>query len=170
MIQTLPSGVYESIVLYNPTVSKKRFIFLVGISFIKPFWKFMYYLDIIITMKKVTLGKTGIKVSRLGMGTGTAHPSGYCAQALMNEKELAELLLYAFELGINFLDTAFQYGTYSHIREALKHINRSDVVITTKLITSNKKDTIRDFDTSLRKLSEDKFCRTLYGFKQSDFV
>lgn len=87
MIQTLPSGVYESIVLYNPAVSKKRFIFLVGISFIKPFWKFMYYLDIIITMKKVTLGKTGIKVSRLGMETGTAHPSGYCAQALMNEKD-----------------------------------------------------------------------------------
>lgn len=106
-------------------------------------------------MKKVTLGRTGIKVSRLGMGTGTAHPSGYCAQALMNEKELAELLLYAFELGINFWDTAFQYGTYSHIREALKHINRSDVVITTKFITSNKKDTIRDFDTSLKKLNID---------------
>jgi len=101
----------------------------------------MYYLDIIITMKKGYTWQDRYQGLKTWHGNWDCHPSGYCAQALMNEneKELAELLLYAFELGINFWDTAFQYGTYPHIREALKHINRSDVVITTKFITSNKK-------------------------------
>lgn len=110
---------------------------------------------IIINMEKVRLGRTGIEVSKLGIGTGTAHPSGYCAQTLMNREELAKLLIFAFEHGINFWDTAFQYGTYPHVKEALKHVKRSDVVIATKLITSNKKDTIRDFNTSLKELNVD---------------
>lgn len=106
-------------------------------------------------MERIKLGRTGIEVSKLGIGTGTAHPSGDCAQALMDKKELARLLIFAFERGINFWDTAFQYGTYSHIKEALKHVKRSDVVISTKLITSNKKDTVRDFASSLNELNVD---------------
>lgn len=106
-------------------------------------------------MKRVKLGRTGIEVSKLGMGTGTAHPSGHPAQALMDKEELAGLLVFAFERGINFWDTASQYGTYPHIKEALKQVKRSDVVIATKLITSNKKDTIRDFNASLKELNVD---------------
>ncbi len=106
-------------------------------------------------MKRVRLGKTGIEVSKLGIGSGSAHPSGYCTQALMDKKEFASLLMFAFECGINFWDTAFQYATYPHIREALKQVKRSEVVIATKLTTSNRKDTIRDFDTSLRELNVD---------------
>lgn len=106
-------------------------------------------------MKKVELGSTGIMVSKLGMGTGTAHPSGRCAQALMDKKELAGLLVYAFERGVNFWDTAFQYGTYPHIKQALRHVKRTDVVIATKLTTSGRKDTIRDFNASLKDLSVD---------------
>ena len=53
-------------------------------------------------MKRVELGKTGIMVSRLGIGTGTGLPSGHCVQALMDKDELARLLLYALDRGINF--------------------------------------------------------------------
>ncbi len=106
-------------------------------------------------MERVRLGRTGIEVSKLGIGTGTAHPSGHCAQALMGREELARLLVYAFDNGIDFWDTAVQYETHSHIREALKQVKRSDVVIATKLITSHKKDTIRDFNISLKELNVD---------------
>ena len=106
-------------------------------------------------MKKVELGKTGIKVSRLGIGTGTGLPSGYCAQALMDTNELAGLLLYSLDRGINHWDTAFQYNTYSHIKEALKQIRRTDVVLTTKFSAAHEKETIRDFNTTLKDLNVD---------------
>lgn len=73
----------------------------------------------------------------------------------MELDELAGLLIFAFEQGINFWDTAFQYGTDSHIRKALKQIRRSDVVLTTKFITSTERDTIRDFECSLKALDTD---------------
>jgi len=106
-------------------------------------------------MDKVKLGRTGIKVSKLGFGTGTAHPSGCCSQSLMDKKEMAELLLYAFERGVNFWDTALQYGTHGHIREALRHVRRQDVVIATKLVSSNAKETNKMFRISLKELKVD---------------
>ncbi len=106
-------------------------------------------------MKRVELGKTGIEVSRLGIGTGTGLPSGHCAQALMDKSELSRLLLYALDCGINLWDTAFQYNTYPHIKEALKQVNRKDVVLATKLTTANEKETIRDFNITLKDLNID---------------
>jgi len=106
-------------------------------------------------METVKLGRTGIQVSQLGIGTGTAHPSGHFAQSLMSEKDLAELLLFAFHKGITFWDTAFQYRTYPHIRQALRHITRSDIILTTKVVTCNEKDTLRDFQISLEDLNVD---------------
>jgi len=106
-------------------------------------------------MKKVELGKTGIEVSRLGIGTGTGLPSGHCAQALMNTNELSRLLLYSLDCGINHWDTAFQYNTYPHIKEALKQVRRAEVVLTTKFSAAHEKELIRDFNTTLKDLNVD---------------
>jgi aryl-alcohol dehydrogenase-like predicted oxidoreductase len=106
-------------------------------------------------MEKVILGRTGIKVSKLGIGTGTAHTSGRCSQAMMKRKELAGLLVYAFKRGITFWDTAVTYETHLHIREALRSVKRSEVVISTKINTSKEKDTSRDFHKSLSELDVD---------------
>jgi aryl-alcohol dehydrogenase-like predicted oxidoreductase len=73
----------------------------------------------------------------------------------MDKKEMAELLLYAFAHGVNFWDTAFQYGTHGHIREALRHVRRQDVVIATKLVCSHEKETNKMFSTSLKELGVD---------------
>jgi len=125
-------------------------------------------------MKRVALGKTGIRVSRLGIGTGTSHPSGYCYQTLMDRGELARLLLFALERGINFWDTAFQYGTYLHVKEALKRVKRSEIVLATKLTASRERDALRDFDASLKEVGTDYFdicllhaVRTEAEFRQS---
>ena len=122
-------------------------------------------------MEKVKLGKTGIEVSKIGIGTGTAHPSGVFAQSLLEKRELAEVLLYAFENGINFWDTAFQYHTYPHIREAFKKVKRSDIVLVTKLTTADAKGTIRDFESSLRDIGTDYFdvCLIHGVRKESEF-
>lgn len=122
-------------------------------------------------MERVKLGRTGIEVSKMGIGTGTTHPSGVFAQSLLEKRELAEVLIYAFENGINFWDTAFQYHTYPHIREALKEVKRSDIVLVTKLTTAETKATIRDFESSLKDLGTDYFdvCLIHGVRKESEF-
>jgi 1-deoxyxylulose-5-phosphate synthase len=106
-------------------------------------------------MHLVKLGQTGITVSRLGMGTGTAHPSGVCYQTLMREQELADLLLYGFERGITLWDSAAQYRTYRHIRCALKSVQRHEVAISTKLIVSTAQEAERGLVAALREIKTD---------------
>lgn len=50
-------------------------------------------------MKYIKLGKTGLNVSKICLGTMTF---GY----MLDEKESAVLLKSALELGVNFFDTA----------------------------------------------------------------
>lgn len=61
----------------------------------------------------VTLGKTGIKVSRLAMGTGTHGVNRSSNQSRgLGVKGVGELLNYAYSKGINFWDSADQYVPY----------------------------------------------------------
>lgn len=106
-------------------------------------------------MEKVPLGNTGIMVSRLGIGTGTAHPSGKSAQSLMHRDEFIDLLLYAYSRGIDFWDTAYAYDTHEMISYALKRVDRSKIILSTKLSTIKEKDTIKYFEKSLKELNTD---------------
>jgi len=95
----------------------------------------------------VTLGKTGIKVSRLAMGTGT---HGFGRRSNQTEelgiKGLADLLRAAYEHGINFWDSADQYGTHPHMKEALKRVPREKVVILTKTRATTANEMREDLD------------------------
>jgi len=106
-------------------------------------------------MRNVTLGTTGISVSRLGIGTGTGHPSGRCRQALMSKQELADLLLYVFDRGITFWDSAVHYGTHGHVRCALRQVQRDRVSIATKLIVSTAKEAEKGVSAALREINTD---------------
>jgi predicted aldo/keto reductase-like oxidoreductase len=67
------------------------------------------------------------------MGTGA---NGYNYHSDESEKlgigGLADLLRTAYDQGINFWDSADQYGTHPHLKEALKSIPRERVVTLTK--------------------------------------
>lgn len=80
----------------------------------------------------VPLGKTGIKVSLIGFGTGMR---GYNRESDLTRKGRAEavaLLQYAYDRGMRLFDCADLYGTHTHVGEALKG-KRSKVVINTKV-------------------------------------
>ncbi|MDO4867911.1 MAG: aldo/keto reductase [Clostridia bacterium] len=77
-------------------------------------------------MKTTVLGRSGLKVSRLCFGTLTMSP----LQRDLPPEEGARLLVHAYEKGVRFLDTADLYGTYPHIKLALK--DAPDYVISTK--------------------------------------
>jgi L-galactose dehydrogenase len=81
-------------------------------------------------MQYTTLGKTGLKVSVAGLGTGGFSRLGL--KSGKTEDEAAQLIHEARDLGINFIDTAQSYGTEGVVGKALKTNARDQVVIATK--------------------------------------
>src|SRR5262249_42388100 len=89
---------------------------------------------------KVMLGKTGIQVSLVGMGTGS-HGTGQASnQTRKGIKESPRVVRHALDRGICLFDVADQYGTHVYLREALKGVPRDKYVIQTKTHATNFAD------------------------------
>src|ERR1700752_5051437 len=81
-------------------------------------------------MHYTTLGRTGLKVSVAGLGTGGFSRMGL--KSGLSEDEAGRVILEAIELGVNFIDTAPPYGTEGVVGRALKSVPRDQVVVATK--------------------------------------
>jgi predicted aldo/keto reductase-like oxidoreductase len=79
---------------------------------------------------QVTLGKTGIKLSRLGMGTGSSN--GH-EQTQIGKEGFNSLVHYAYDHGITYLDTAQAYATFEWIGDAIKGLPREKLFIQSKV-------------------------------------
>jgi 1-deoxyxylulose-5-phosphate synthase len=79
---------------------------------------------------QVPLGKTGLKLSRLGIGTGT---KGGSVQRALGAKGFDRLIRYAYDRGITYIDTAANYRTHPMIREAIKGLPREKLFIQSKM-------------------------------------
>jgi aryl-alcohol dehydrogenase-like predicted oxidoreductase len=83
------------------------------------------------SFRLVTLGKTGIKTTFLGMGTGF---SGYNRSSNITRAGVAESVIKsAYEKGIRFFDCADSYGTHPFAAAALKGIPREKYTLGTKI-------------------------------------
>src|SRR5947209_11064595 len=82
---------------------------------------------------QVPLGRTGITLSRVAMGTGVHGGNRQSDQSRMGFERLVALFRHAYSRGITFFDLADLYGTHLYFREALRHIPRDRVTILTKL-------------------------------------
>jgi len=83
----------------------------------------------------VPLGKTPVKVSRLGMGTGTVGFNKHSHQTKLGQEKFTELVRYAYDRSINFFDLADQYGSHPFFARAMKDggVPREKIVISTKI-------------------------------------
>ena len=102
-------------------------------------------------MKSVPLGNTGIRIFPLVFGTLPMGP----LQANLSVTEGANLIRYALERGVNTLDTATLYGSYPHIREALKGWQSKTTVIT-KTHAADAKTAKGHIETGLKELGVDR--------------
>src|SRR5713226_21605 len=100
----------------------------------------------------VTLGKTGIQTSRLAMGTGTFGSGHRSNQSALGIAGLSSLLQNGYDHGLRFFDTADAYGTHEHVADALKHVDRSKVVILTKTWSRDAASARGDLDRFRREL------------------
>jgi predicted aldo/keto reductase-like oxidoreductase len=78
----------------------------------------------------IPLGKTGLKISRIGFGTGTM---GGTVQRSLSTEEFNRLIQYAYERGIRYIDTAENYQTHTWVRDAIRGLDREKLFILTKM-------------------------------------
>jgi len=95
----------------------------------------------------VTLGKSGMKVTRLAFGTGTNN--GH-VQAALGQQEFTRLVHYGYDRGIRFFETAEAYVTPGMLGEALKGLPRESYQLMNKVTTDEGADPQRRFEEMLR--------------------
>jgi aryl-alcohol dehydrogenase-like predicted oxidoreductase len=103
----------------------------------------------------VTLGKTGIKTTRLAMGTGTVGYGHHSNQTALGIDGLSRLLLNGYDNGLRFFDAADSYGSHPHVAEAMKHVPRDKVTLLTKSWSRDAVGMRADLDRFRRELKTD---------------
>jgi 1-deoxyxylulose-5-phosphate synthase len=81
----------------------------------------------------VTLGATGIEASRLALGTGFNGYDRSSAQTRQGKQAFDLLLRSGLDKGINFIDMADLYGSHPFVKEVIKGIPRSKLVLLSKV-------------------------------------
>ncbi len=101
------------------------------------------------------LGRTGLRVPRLSIGTGTNGWGGSSAQTRLGFSQCVRLLHAAYDAGIAWWDSADQYGSHPHVREALKRYERDKVIITTKTVARSVYQAEKDLQRFLKEMTTD---------------
>ncbi len=104
----------------------------------------------------VTLGRSGIRVSRLAQGTGT-HGYNKSSNQIRNlgDKGLADLLVEGVDNGLSFWDLADGYGSHRHAKLALQTVKRDRVTIMTKTAARTEAQMRDDLDRFRSEIGSD---------------
>ncbi len=112
----------------------------------------------------VTLGKSGMQVTRLAFGTGSYNGE---IQAALGQQEFTRLIHYAYDRGIRFFETAEAYATPAMLGEALKGFPRDSYRLMTKVTTNKSGDPQKRFDDMRRTLQTEYFDIMLLHFQHT---
>src|SRR5262245_30341833 len=125
-------------------------------------------------MHHTILGRTGLKVSVAGIGSGGFSRLGL--KTGLTEEQAAGLIHEAFGLGVNFIDTAPSYGTEGVVGKALKTLPRDQVVVATKAQIGRNGNfmpaarVVESLDNSLRALGIDTIdVFNLHGIEPAEY-
>lgn len=84
-------------------------------------------------VQTITLGKTGIRTTMLGIGTGVHAGNRTSFLTRQDKQKSLALLQHAYDRGIRYFDCADTYGTHGMVAEALAKKNRADYTLTSKI-------------------------------------
>jgi predicted aldo/keto reductase-like oxidoreductase len=104
---------------------------------------------------RVPLGKSGIQVSMVGMGTGTSGSRRQSNQTRLGDEGFTRLVRHAMDNGINFFDLADQYGSNPYFARAAQGVQRDKYVIQTKCNSRTPEKARQDIDRYLQELQTD---------------
>ncbi len=105
---------------------------------------------------EVVLGKTGIRTSRLAMGTGTIGGGKHSNQTRLGTDPFVKLLANGYhDNGLRFFDAADSYGSHPYVAAALKTMPRDKVTVLTKTDTRDADGVRKDLDRFRKELGVD---------------
>ncbi len=108
-------------------------------------------------MDHTRLGNTGLEASVAGLGCGGNSRVGLGRGATVDE--CVGIVRTAIDLGVNFIDTAENYGTEEIVGRAARHYDRSQLIISTKAIFRAEEAepavVMDKVDSALRRLDMD---------------
>ncbi len=132
-------------------------------------YKILARKDLIV--EKTILGRTGLEVTVMGIGCGGPSRVGKNTGRL--ESESVAVVRQGLDAGINFIDTAEAYHTEEIVGQAIKGLDRSKLVLSTKKSTGNHptaQDVVKSVESSLMRLGTDYIdVYHLHGVKLEDY-
>ena len=103
----------------------------------------------------VTLGESGVKVSRLAMGTGS---NGGHVQRTMGQDEFTKVIRYGIDRGVTFIDTADNYNEmHEMVNKAIKGLDRENLQIQCKIPPNKYEDPLKEIDRFRKEVGTDYF-------------
>lgn len=115
---------------------------------------------------RVTLGMTGIEISRLALGSGT-HGSGGSSDQTRLGSSFSNVLTYGYSQGLTLFETADSYGAHRLVAEAIRQVGRQNVTVLTKTTSETAEGVQADLDRFRRELGVDVIDIVLLHNKQS---
>jgi L-galactose dehydrogenase len=107
-------------------------------------------------MKTVTLGRTGLQVSEMGFGCGGPSRAGQSTGRTVAES--VAVVRQALDAGVNIIDSSEAYGTEEIVGQAIRGLDRSALVLSTKKRTRQQltpQDVVESLEASLKRLGTD---------------
>ncbi len=104
---------------------------------------------------RVTLGKTGIEVSYVGMGTGTVGYGRSSNQTRLGQKNFTRMVRAALDHGIFYFDCADWYGSHEFLRRALAGVPRDKYTVVSKIWFRRDKNVPQTLDRFRNELGVD---------------
>jgi aryl-alcohol dehydrogenase-like predicted oxidoreductase len=81
----------------------------------------------------VPLGKTGLKTSLIGMGTGVKASNRQSNLTRMGLEAAKSLVRHCYDVGVRFFDCADTYGTHSYVAAGLAGLAREKYTLSSKI-------------------------------------
>jgi 1-deoxyxylulose-5-phosphate synthase len=106
---------------------------------------------------RVPLGKTGLRMPFLGIGTGTIGYNHASNQTRMGQEAFTRLIRHAYDQGVRYLDCADSYGSHAYVKEAIKGLPREAFFIQTKIINRTAEEAKTDLERFRSEMGTDYF-------------
>lgn len=106
---------------------------------------------------KVVLGRTGLRASRLGLGTGMKGWNHASNQTRLGQEKFNELVGHAFDRGITYFDMADMYGSHEYFRRAMQALKlpRERLTLMSKTVARDAEGVRKDIDRFRREIGTD---------------